>query len=90
MQSCLTMTAWMVAFDRMWPCFGASGRCAALSALVWAAAVLHAGPAIAQVNCGSLTAARCTQATGQYQILQSFQSLPNPSTGANVFKNGGR
>ena len=86
MQSCLTMTAWMVAFDRMWPCFGASGRCAALSALVWAAAVLHAGPAIAQVNCGSLTAARCTQATGQYQILQSFQSLPNPSTGANVFK----
>lgn len=47
--------------------------------------LLFAGPVAAQVNCSGLPAAQCTQATGQYQILQSFQSLPNTSAGPNVF-----
>lgn len=44
-------------------------------------AFLPAVPASAQVNCAGLTAAQCTLATGQYTVLQSFQSLPNTSAG---------
>ncbi|MCF8531422.1 MAG: autotransporter domain-containing protein [Reyranella sp.] len=80
------MAAWMEALDRVWRCLGASGRCTALSVPVWAAAALFAGSAIAQVICSGLTATQCTQATGQYQILQSFQALPTTPAGQNALQ----
>lgn len=58
----------------------------AVGAVVFAIGLLFAGPVAAQVNCSGLTAAQCTQATGQYQVLQSFQSLPNTSAGQNAMQ----
>jgi autotransporter-associated beta strand protein len=44
-------------------------------------ASLAVAPAGAQVDCSGLTSLQCTQATGQYNVLQSFQSLPNTAAG---------
>jgi outer membrane autotransporter protein len=45
---------------------------------------LSAPTALAQVDCTGLSLQDCSQATGQYQVLQSFQSLPDTPAGLAV------